>query len=222
MRDFFSVLALPEPRRDLEEVSLSLFWIIKKRVVGEFMKSFQKAIVGVLSCGALIFFILSLSIGISNQLASITDQLSFPSFEKRGLLLEEATVARVVDGDTLVVEQNGEESKVRLIGVDCPESVNPNKEKNTPEGKVASEYTKSLVSIGQKVWLEKDKSDTDRYGRLLRYIWLTEPSTSPTEQEAASNMLNAILVREGHAEPKAYPPDDSWSSLFTDLKANRP
>ena len=76
--------------------------------------------------------------------------------------LEQASVIRVVDGDTFVASVNGTEEKIRLIGVDTPESVHPDKSKNTEQGKAASEYTKSMLQPGTKVWLEADVEDEDK------------------------------------------------------------
>ena len=74
-------------------------------------------------------------------------------------------VARVIDGDTIELE-NGE--RVRYIGMDTPETVHPSKPVQC-FGKAASAENSKLVS-GKTVRLEKDVSDTDKYGRLLRYV----------------------------------------------------
>ena len=71
-------------------------------------------------------------------------------------------VFSVVDGDTIKVTLNNEKYTVRLVGVDTPESVHPNKEKNTKEGKIASDYTKSRLQ-DKNVYVQKDVSGTDRY-----------------------------------------------------------
>lgn len=68
-------------------------------------------------------------------------------------VLDEATVVRVVDGDTFVANIDGQDEKIRLIGVDTPESVNPDESKNTERGKEASENTKSILTKGKHVWL---------------------------------------------------------------------
>ena len=97
-------------------------------------------------------------------------------------------VARVVDGDTLVLSPN---DKVRLIGVDTPETVHP---KKTVEcyGKEAKEFTSSAVA-GQKIRLVLDDTNAgrqhkDRYGRILGYVYLQ-----------AGMMLNVELIRRGFA-----------------------
>lgn len=78
-----------------------------------------------------------------------------------------AFVFRVVDGDTIWVDIDGIEEKVRLIGVNTPE--------RDEEGfQEATDYTVKML-LDKKVYLEKDISDRDKYGRLLRYIWLQLP-----------------------------------------------
>lgn len=132
--------------------------------------------------------------------------------------LTEATVVRVVDGDTLVVDIAGTENRVRLIGIDAPESVHPDESRNTEEGKTASEHLTETLTEGTTVWLERDVSDTDRYDRLLRYVWLEKPTNSNSASEAEAKMLNARLVAEGYAEAKDYDPDTKWSELFHSLE----
>ncbi|TXH07563.1 MAG: hypothetical protein E6Q06_02400 [Candidatus Moraniibacteriota bacterium] len=99
-------------------------------------------------------------------------------------------VTRVIDGDTFEIA-GGE--RVRLIGIDTPESVKP----NTPVecyGKESSEYLKSLIE-GKEVRLERDRTDRDRYARLLRYAYLGEV------------FINEKMVRDGYAESVGYKPD---------------
>lgn len=83
-------------------------------------------------------------------------------------------VARVVDGDTIVVLINGVSEKIRLIGVNTPETVDPRKPVQC-FGKEASAFTKSLL-LNKTVRLETDPSqdDRDKYGRLLRYVFLAD------------------------------------------------
>lgn len=82
---------------------------------------------------------------------------------------EEATVTRVVDRDTIEVNLAGKKYKLRLVGVDTPETVHPSKPVEF-YGLEASNYTKSQLT-GKKIYLQKDVSETDKYGRLLRYVW---------------------------------------------------
>ena len=105
-----------------------------------------------------------------------------------------ATVSRVVDGDTIVVALDGEAFVVRYLGIDAPETVRPEWPVE-PFGPEASALNKQLVE-GKTVWLESDVSETDRFGRLLRYVWLED-----------GRLVNALLVGEGYARAVALPPD---------------
>ncbi len=103
-----------------------------------------------------------------------------------------AQVARVIDGDTIKLT-NGQ--KVRYIGIDAPETKHPQKPKQC-FGKAAHEKNKELVE-GKIVRLEKDTRDIDRYGRLLRYVFVGQ------------TFVNQELVRQGYAHSSSYPPDVS-------------
>ena len=128
---------------------------------------------------------------------------------------KQVEVVRVVDGDTLKMKVLGNDNAmVRLVGMDTPESVAPEESRNCEEGVIAADYTKSLVAPGQTVWLSRDVSDTDQYGRLLRYVWLERPDDPSSESEIAGKMLNAILVRDGYAQVKRYKPDTTLHDLF--------
>jgi micrococcal nuclease len=120
--------------------------------------------------------------------------------------LEVATVARVVDGDTFELSDG---RKVRLIGINTPESTTRHEE----YGKEASNYTKSKLE-GKQIWLQKDVSETDRYGRLLRIVWLQIPTDDMNESEIRTKMFNADLVLNGYAEPSTYPPDVKYADYF--------
>lgn len=127
---------------------------------------------------------------------------------------EVATVTRVIDGDTFEADLNGQTVTVRLIGVDTPESVNPDESKNTPEGKAASDHTKEILPEGTPVWLQKDQSDTDKYGRLLRYVWLVDPCLGAA---GVNDMLNTRLVAEGFASPMSIEPDTLYADLIQEI-----
>lgn len=107
-------------------------------------------------------------------------------------------ITRVVDGDTIELE-SGE--KVRYIGVNTPETVDPNQPTQC-FGPESSKRNKELVE-GKKVKLEKDVSDKDKYGRLLRYVYLTD-----------GTFVNLVLVREGYANVATYPPDVKFQNQF--------
>ncbi len=117
---------------------------------------------------------------------------------------ETGQVVDVVDGDTIKVSLDGLVFTVRYIGMNTPETVAPGRpiEWMGPE---ASAANKALVA-GQTVVLEKDVSETDRYGRLLRYVWLRRPS--------GWLMVDRELVRTGYASVDTFPPDVRYESLF--------
>lgn len=117
-------------------------------------------------------------------------------------------VIRVVDGDTIVVNYNGVEEKVRLIGVDTPESVHPDSSKNTEAGFAASEFTKVYLT-GEDVELEFDVQQRDSYGRLLAYVYLD------------GEMFNEKLLRTGYANIATYPPNVKYVDRFTEIINNR-
>lgn len=119
-----------------------------------------------------------------------------------GIEGERALVTKVIDGDTIVV--NGK-STVRFIGVDTPETVDPRRPVGC-FGKEASNETKQLLS-GQEIILQKDVSDTDKYGRSLRYIFL------PLENGRIL-FVNDYLIREGFAKVLTYPPDVKYNEQF--------
>lgn len=105
-----------------------------------------------------------------------------------------AKVVRVIDGDTIEVDLGeGDIKTVRYIGIDTPESVDPRQPVQC-FSKEASAKNKELVGNGI-VGLEKDVSETDRYGRLLRYVYMGDL------------FVNQVLVVEGYARSSSYPPD---------------
>ena len=118
------------------------------------------------------------------------------------------TVIRVVDGDTIVVNYNGVEEKVRMIGVDTPESVHPDSSKNTDAGFAASEFTKVYLT-DEEVELEFDVQQRDSYGRLLAYVYLD------------GEMFNEKLLRTGYANIATYPPNVKYVDRFTEIIKNR-
>lgn len=111
------------------------------------------------------------------------------------------TVVSVVDGDTIKVE-GGE--IVRYIGMNTPETVAPGRGIECM-GKEASTKNKELVQ-GKTVELEKDVSERDRYGRLLRYIWIGDV------------LINEVLVRDGFASVATYPPNVKYLDRFIEAE----
>ena len=119
--------------------------------------------------------------------------------DERGF--EQAVVKRVIDGDTVELSDG---RKVRYIGMDTPETKHPNKGVEC-FGVEASNFNKDLVE-GKIVQLEKDVSETDRYGRLLRYVWIED------------RQVNKVLVSEGYAFARSYPPDISYQDEFREAE----
>ncbi|SHK39604.1 thermonuclease family protein [Thermocrinis minervae] len=126
---------------------------------------------------------------------------------------KEAVVHHVTDGDTIVVIIDGKKERVRLIGIDAPESsINPRIEKQRSLGDVqtilkmgqeAKEYVQSLVKPGDKVYLEFDVQQRDKYGRLLAYVYLKD-----------GRMLNKEIICNGYAMPLTIPPNVKYADEF--------
>ena len=95
-------------------------------------------------------------------------------------------VVRVIDGDTVKIDYNGKPTNVRLIGVDTPETVHPNKPVEA-YGKEASNFTKNLL-LGESVYLRFDIDKTDTYGRLLAYLYRAPDGL----------FVNLEIVRQGY------------------------
>ncbi len=107
-----------------------------------------------------------------------------------------ATVVEVVDGDTVVVDLSGQHETLRLIGVDTPETVDPDQ---PPEcfGAEASAHTKELLPAGTEIRLTRDVEARDRYDRLLVYV----------ERAEDGLFVNLDLVAGGWADDYPYPPN---------------
>ena len=109
-----------------------------------------------------------------------------------------STVTKIVDGDTIAIDTG---AKVRYIGINSPESVDPRKLVEC-FGKEASKYNSNLV-LNKKIRLVKDVSEKDSYGRLLRYVYLVD-----------GTFVNEKLVRDGYAAVMTVPPNVKFSKLF--------
>lgn len=127
---------------------------------------------------------------------------------KSGLI--PATVVGVVDGDTADFMVEGVEERVRFIGVDTPESTN----QTEPYGKEASARTASILTVGREVYLETDAELRDRYGRLLAYVWLSNP-TARDGRTIRAYMLNAQLACDGYAQQMTIQPNSKYADYFT-------
>jgi micrococcal nuclease len=107
---------------------------------------------------------------------------------------ETGRVTSVIDGDTIDVEINGSEYRVRYVGVNTPER----DESCYSEARSAN----AAMVQGQTVTLVRDVSETDRYGRLLRFVYV------------GNTFVNGTLVSQGWAEAVEYSPDTRMTSTF--------
>lgn len=150
----------------------------------------------------LILFLIAISVIV--RLTGCQEQLNTNSDKN----LIAAEITRVVDGDTMKVilrDGNSSEETIRLLLIDTPETVHPDKEVQ-PFGPEASAYAKRLLEH-QDVQLEIDVSERDKYGRLLVYLWIDD------------QMFNEMLLEEGLARV-AYviPPNIKYVDQFRDIQ----
>jgi len=129
-------------------------------------------------------------------------------------------VSDIVDGDTYKILIQNQEFKVRLLGIDTPESSNNPKTRRDSQrggqdvqeiialGKLATEFVHNYLNEGDCIRLELDVEHFDRYDRILAYVYLID-----------GRMMNEILVREGYAQTMTYSPNVKYQELF--LEANR-
>lgn len=145
----------------------------------------------------------------TNNEKNVVDKEEIEKPENKDSEINEKTyeVVRVIDGDTFIIKYNGEERRVRLLGVDTPESVHPKKEKNVPEGKIASDYTKELLK-NKKVSIEFDVEEEDRYGRLLCYVYID------------GEMLNKKLLEKGYAKVMIVGKNRKFAKEFREIEKN--
>jgi micrococcal nuclease len=129
-------------------------------------------------------------------------------------------VTKIVDGDTLYCEKpDKNELKIRLIGIDAPESYKTAKayrdaersdksiEKIKEMGDMSKAYISSMIKTGDRVTLELDVQTEDKYGRTLAYIYLPDGS-----------MLNELMVKEGYAKVMTIPPNVKYQERFIEAE----
>ncbi len=114
-------------------------------------------------------------------------------------------VTRVIDGDTIEVNIAGAVYRVRYIGIDAPE-LDDERAEFCALAQEATRYNRQLVE-GKTIRLEKDISETDQYGRLLRYVCVGD------------TFINAELVRQGLAWAKVYEPDTKYQHYLEEMEA---
>lgn len=140
----------------------------------------------------------------SFQMSSVA---STPEFSLSALTKGE--VVRVKDGDTYVLIIGGEETTVRLIGVDTPESVAPDEysKENTSEGRTISEIVKQKIQAGDTLYVEYDVLSTDKYGRTLAYLYFED-----------STMVQEWLLENGYAQVMTVQPNCKYAEEFAALQ----
>ncbi|ALS21468.1 MULTISPECIES: thermonuclease family protein [Paenibacillus] len=129
---------------------------------------------------------------------------STPASPAENKIFSTAKVTGVVDGDTIKVELEGKEETVRMILVDTPETVHPNKPVQ-PFGPEASALAKKTLE-GKEVKLERDVSQRDRYGRILAYVYVDD------------QMFNEVLLEKGLARVSVFPPDVKYVDRFREIQ----
>lgn len=112
-------------------------------------------------------------------------------------------VIRVIDGDTIEANIAGTHERIRLIGIDTPETKKP----NTPIqcfGPEASHFTKTVLTEGTRILVRRDVEARDDYGRLLAYVY----------RSSDSMFVNLELVKQGFAKPLTIAPNDTFAVDF--------
>lgn len=118
-----------------------------------------------------------------------------------------ATVAEVIDGDTIDVEIAGRTERIRLIGIDTPETKQPDRPVEC-YGPEASAFTTNLLAAGTPVRIERDIVGRDDYGRLLGYVHLVDAEGQPTM------FVNLEIIERGYATPLTIEPNDTFAAVF--------
>lgn len=117
---------------------------------------------------------------------------------------EHATMLYAVDGDTIdVLTSDGKKTRVRVLGIDAPESLHPEAERNCPAGEKATAFARNLCQNGMSIWLERDVENIDQYGRLLRHVWLGCPDNA----KFADISMAAAMLKSGNARPQLFIPN---------------
>jgi len=119
------------------------------------------------------------------------------------------TVEHVVDGDTIDVAFGDALERVRLIGIDTPETKKPNAPVEC-YGPEASAFTESLLPPGTRVRVDRDVVGRDDYGRLLGYVHLLGPDGT------ATLFVNDEIVRRGYATPLTIAPNSTFARDFAE------
>ena len=122
-------------------------------------------------------------------------------------VLVSCRLERVVDGDTIIVrDPDNKRLRVRLTGINAPESVAEDESRNTEEGRIASKFLKEFLKDTETVYLEYDVGRTDQYDRTLAYVWIKYENTYV--------MVNEVILASGHAKPVYIKPNLKYADDF--------
>ena len=127
-------------------------------------------------------------------------------------------VIRIIDGDTITVELQNKTrpERVRLIGIDAPETRHPQRGVEF-FGIEASDFTTESLE-NRHVWLQFDVGVRDRFGRLLAYVWTEKPIDEDNEEEIRDKMFNARLLLNGYAQVMTIQPNSRYADLFAEFQ----
>jgi len=150
--------------------------------------------------------ILAISTACSHDAATNPPAPTTP--ERTPQLTANAVVDRVVDGDTLIARIDGHDVRVRLIGVDTPETVDPRRPVQC-FGAEASRFLSQLLPSTTPITLVRDEETTDRYGRLLAYVYRSSDAL----------FINLALLETGHGATSFYEPNTAFITEFTTAEA---
>ena len=158
------------------------------------------AIIIVLGLTAAIVLAVVLLQGPAGSVASSSEPGALPADTER------ATVVHVSDGDTIVVEINGATERVRYVGLDAPEIAHPDEGTAAECGGDDARASNLELVAGLEVALERDVSDRDRFGRLLRHVWVADSGDWL--------LVGERLIESGAVEARTYRPDTFRDAEF--------
>ncbi len=147
----------------------------------------------------LLFVLASMALAFVIYVRFFDEPASAPTVPTAPIDAEFVQVAQIIDGDTIDVLVDGTTYRLRYIGIDTPEI-------GESLADLATARNRALLT-GKTVRIVKDVSETDRYGRLLRYVYLED-----------GRLVNEILVQEGLADAVSYPPDTKLDERLRDAE----
>jgi len=156
------------------------------------------------------------------QASVITEQIESAAFDSENSSSElfPCVISKNVDGDTIYVVGDifDDETKIRFIGVNTPESVSPDEEKNCNEGREASDYTSDYLVPGMQIYLEFDEDRMDQYGRTLAYVWVSDNIDPNSYSDFCTYNYGAILLQNTYCEATYYAPNGKYKEWYEQLE----